>query len=135
MSALVGKSATCSLGVRTIQERFAAAHEDLRTAAVTGTNGKTTTTSMIEAIVAASGQPYARLTTLGGFVCGQQVEAASPTEEYLRTVEGAVQAGGADSGAGGDVKGPCRWFRSTVATARGGLYQPVARSPRHAQER
>ena len=44
---------------------LARARQTLAAVCVTGTNGKTTTTSMIEAIVAASGEPSARVTTLG----------------------------------------------------------------------
>lgn len=73
--------------------RFAAAHGALTTAAVTGTNGKTTTTSMIEAIVAAAGEPSARLTTLGAWVGGRRVEGSDPTDEFLRCVEAAVAGG------------------------------------------
>lgn len=76
-----------------IAVRFARAHAHLRTAAVTGTNGKSTTTSMIDAIVAASGEPSARLTTLGAWVSGVKVEAEDSTHEFLATVEGAVAGG------------------------------------------
>lgn len=73
--------------------RFARAHASLTTVAVTGTNGKTTTTSMIEAIVAASGEPAARLTTLGAWVAGEPVIANDKADEFLRTVETAVEKG------------------------------------------
>lgn len=76
-----------------VDERFARAHRQLCTAAVTGTNGKSTTVSMIDAIVAASGEPHARLTTLGAWVAGVRVEASNPTEEFLFTVERAVASG------------------------------------------
>ncbi|MEM9072611.1 MAG: UDP-N-acetylmuramoyl-L-alanyl-D-glutamate--2,6-diaminopimelate ligase [Myxococcota bacterium] len=75
-----------------LRARFEAAHRALTTAAVTGTNGKTTTVSMIEAVVRASGEPSARLTTLGAWVCGQKVEGTNPTEEFLHCVEAAVRA-------------------------------------------
>ena len=51
-----------------IDERFAAAHAKLRTVATTGTNGKTTTTSMVASIVAAAGEPAARITTVGAWI-------------------------------------------------------------------
>ena len=73
--------------------RFAAAHPKLRTAAVTGTNGKTTTTSLLDAIVAASGEAHARLTTLGAEVQGERVEAESGADEFLFAVEAAIDAG------------------------------------------
>ena len=73
--------------------RFRAAHAALRTAAVTGTNGKTTTVSLIDAIVRASGEPHARLTTLGAWVGDERIEAATPTDEFLACVERAVERG------------------------------------------
>jgi UDP-N-acetylmuramoyl-L-alanyl-D-glutamate--2,6-diaminopimelate ligase len=76
-----------------VAERFAAAHARLRTVATTGTNGKTTTTSMVAAIVAASGEPAARLTTLGAWVGDELIPAPTPTEEFLGCVERAVAIG------------------------------------------
>jgi len=73
--------------------RLARARERLVTACVTGTNGKTTTTSMIEAIVAASGEVPARITTVGSWVAGEQVADDVSMEGFLRTVERAVEAG------------------------------------------
>lgn len=76
-----------------LDERFSAAHAQLRTIATTGTNGKTTTTSMIAAIVAASGERSARLTTLGAWVGDDLIPAPTPSEEFLACVERAVAAG------------------------------------------
>jgi UDP-N-acetylmuramoyl-L-alanyl-D-glutamate--2,6-diaminopimelate ligase len=45
----------------------------LRSVGITGTNGKTTTTSMVAAIVAAAGETSARATTLGTWVGDQQL--------------------------------------------------------------
>lgn len=73
--------------------RFRAAHAALTTASVTGTNGKTTTASMIAAIVEAAGEPSARVTTVGAWVGGVRVEAPDPTREFLACVEAAVDAG------------------------------------------
>lgn len=73
--------------------RFRAAHAQLTTAAVTGTNGKTTTVSMIAAIAAASGRPAAKLTTVGAEVAGRAVRAGGGPSEFLATVERAVAAG------------------------------------------
>jgi len=73
-----------------IVARFQRAHRVLHTAAVTGTNGKTTTTSMIAAIVAAAGEVDARLTTVGAWVGGDRIVAADPTDEFLATVEACV---------------------------------------------
>lgn len=78
-----------------IEARFAAAHARLRTIATTGTNGKTTTTSMIASVVAVA-EPSARLTTLGGWVGEQHItaeSAGSAVQEFLATVEGAVAGG------------------------------------------
>ena len=71
--------------------RFEAARAKLRTVAVTGTNGKTSTTTFIGSVVAQRG-PAARVTTLGAWVDGARV-AGSGTHEFLGTVEGAVSAG------------------------------------------
>ncbi len=76
-----------------IAQRFSNAHAHLRTAAVTGTNGKTTTTSMIDSIVAASGEPSARLTTIGGWVGGEAVSGENRTLQFLAVVERAVALG------------------------------------------
>ena len=76
-----------------IPERFQRAHRALRTAAVTGTNGKTTTTSMIAAVVAASGETPARLTTLGAWVGADKIDAPTPNDEFLSCVETAVARG------------------------------------------
>src|SRR5687767_6106281 len=73
--------------------RFDAARARLQTVATTGTNGKTTTTSMIAAIVAAAGEPDARLTTVGAWVAGELVPAPTATEEFLNTVERAAAVG------------------------------------------
>ncbi len=73
--------------------RLAAAHARLKTVGVTGTNGKTTTTSMIAAIVAASGEPSARVTTLGAWVEDERVVEPDLVEEFLTTVERAVARG------------------------------------------
>lgn len=63
------------------------------TAAVTGTNGKTTTTSMIEAIVAASGEPTARVTTLGAWVNGEPVAEGATLEAFSRAISLGAKAG------------------------------------------
>jgi UDP-N-acetylmuramoyl-L-alanyl-D-glutamate--2,6-diaminopimelate ligase len=70
----------------------AEARNSFRVACVTGTNGKTTTTSLIEAIVAAAGEPTARVTTLGAWVRGAQVERESTPEAFLATIRKAFAA-------------------------------------------
>lgn len=68
-------------------------HSAFSTAAVTGTNGKTTTTSMIEAIVATSGEPHARVTTLGAWVSGEPVVEGPTLEAFARAIELGAAAG------------------------------------------
>lgn len=75
------------------RQRFQNAYRSLQTVAVTGTNGKTSTTSMVEAIICASGEASARLTTMGAFVQGRALPQASSAKEFLQTVEAAVDAG------------------------------------------
>lgn len=76
-----------------LTQRFMAAHAALQTAAVTGTNGKTTTVSMIDAIVAASGEVSARVCTLGSWVGDEAITADTATLEFLGAVERAVERG------------------------------------------
>jgi hypothetical protein len=45
---------------------------------------QTSTASMVEAIVAAAGEPSARITTLGSFVCGDQVGEGTTLEAFTR---------------------------------------------------
>ena len=73
--------------------RLVRARERLVTVCVTGTNGKTTTTSMVESIVAASGQVPARITTVGSWVAGEQITDDVTMDGFLRAVERAVEAG------------------------------------------
>jgi len=73
--------------------RLARARARLVTACVTGTNGKTTTTSMVASIVAAAGEVSARITTVGSWVGAEQVAEGVSMEDFLRTVERAVGAG------------------------------------------
>ncbi|MBX3188887.1 MAG: UDP-N-acetylmuramyl-tripeptide synthetase [Labilithrix sp.] len=63
------------------------------TACVTGTNGKTTTTSLIAAIVEAAGEPSARVTTLGAWVAGEATGEAPTGDNFLRTLERAAARG------------------------------------------
>lgn len=76
-----------------LAQRFQSAHARLLTAAVTGTNGKTSTTTLIDSIVSASGEPSARLTTIGGWVDGEAVVADNATHQFLTVVERAVESG------------------------------------------
>jgi UDP-N-acetylmuramoyl-L-alanyl-D-glutamate--2,6-diaminopimelate ligase len=76
-----------------VSARLAAARTRLRTVGVTGTNGKTTTTSMVAAIVAASGESSARVTTVGAWVDDEKIAGANLAHELLVTVERAVARG------------------------------------------
>src|SRR5262249_15593071 len=67
--------------------------EDLPTVCVTGTNGKTTTTTMIEAIVAASGEPSARVTTLGSWVAREQIAEDTSVDAFVRAIRRAAEVG------------------------------------------
>ena len=76
-----------------IEARFGAARARLCTVATTGTNGKTTTTSMVASIVTAAGEPAARVTTVGAWVGDELIPAPTPMEEFLGTAERAVEVG------------------------------------------
>jgi UDP-N-acetylmuramoyl-L-alanyl-D-glutamate--2,6-diaminopimelate ligase len=66
-----------------------------RRVCVTGTNGKTTTVAMLDAIVAASGEPSARIDTMGAWLQGSLVAEDPPTaEQCVDAIECAVKAGG-----------------------------------------
>jgi UDP-N-acetylmuramoyl-L-alanyl-D-glutamate--2,6-diaminopimelate ligase len=73
--------------------RFAAVRPRLRTIATTGTNGKTTTTSMVAAIVAAAGEVSIRVTTVGAWVGDVEVAERSLQRQFLGAVEGGVARG------------------------------------------
>lgn len=62
-------------------------------ACVTGTNGKTTTTSLIAAITAAAGQTSCRVTTLGSFIGDEKVEAEASGPAFVRTLARAEKRG------------------------------------------
>ncbi len=79
---------------QTTWPRLAMAHAELRTAAVTGTNGKTTTVSMIAAVIGASGEVVSVVTTLGSWVDGEPITHRHGREEFARTVERARERGG-----------------------------------------
>jgi UDP-N-acetylmuramoyl-L-alanyl-D-glutamate--2,6-diaminopimelate ligase len=66
---------------------------DLQTLAVTGTNGKTTTVSMLAAIVEAAGQIPVRVTSLGAWIGGERVTSETSFDAFVRTVERARAVG------------------------------------------
>ena len=59
----------------------------MQTLAVTGTNGKTTTASMLAAIVEAAGQVPVRVTSLGAWVGRQRVTSETSFDAFVRTLE------------------------------------------------
>jgi UDP-N-acetylmuramoyl-L-alanyl-D-glutamate--2,6-diaminopimelate ligase len=75
------------------QPELAALAGGLTTLAVTGTNGKTSTTSMIAAIVGAAGEPPVRITTLGMWVGDEQIADDGSMASFVRTVRRARQVG------------------------------------------
>jgi len=77
----------------TPEERIQRCYRHLQTISVTGTNGKSTTTSMLASIVQASGEPYAKMTTLGADVNGELITENRALFRYLVTVEKAVDVG------------------------------------------
>ncbi len=76
-----------------VDPRYAELHARLTTVGVTGTNGKTTTTCLLAAIVAAAGEPAARITTLGAWVDDRCVGEDTSLETFERAIEAAVGAG------------------------------------------
>lgn len=74
-------------------EPLAAAWQRFKTVCVTGTQGKTTTTSMLAAILAAGGEPGARMTTLGAWVGDTAI--GGPSSRRLAAFLDAATAAGA----------------------------------------
>ena len=72
---------------------LAAARARFRVVCVTGTNGKTTTTSMLAAIVEAAGEPSARITTLGSVVAGVEIAREATSRAFELAIEAAERAG------------------------------------------
>lgn len=60
---------------------------------VTGTNGKTTTTSLIANIVACAGEVDARVTTLGSWVAGECLAETTDTDAFTRCLSRAQERG------------------------------------------
>jgi UDP-N-acetylmuramoyl-L-alanyl-D-glutamate--2,6-diaminopimelate ligase len=73
--------------------RLAAIRGRLRAASVTGTNGKTTTSTMLAAIVTEAGEPAARVTTVGAWVDGARIATDASAEAFVVTAERAAAAG------------------------------------------
>ncbi|MFI5309449.1 MAG: Mur ligase family protein, partial [Polyangiales bacterium] len=75
------------------QPELDALADGLTTLAVTGTNGKTSTTSMIASIVGAAGEPAVRVTTLGMWVGAELIAEDSSMASFVRTVQRARDVG------------------------------------------
>lgn len=67
---------------------------DIATVGVTGTNGKTTTTTLLRAALASTFAPVAAITTVGTFVGDQRHGPVSGHREFLRRMEALHVAGG-----------------------------------------
>jgi UDP-N-acetylmuramoyl-L-alanyl-D-glutamate--2,6-diaminopimelate ligase len=65
----------------------------VRVVCVTGTNGKTTTTSMVAAVAAAAGLTPARITTVGSWVGDEPIAAEVSIEAYEATLRRAAERG------------------------------------------
>jgi UDP-N-acetylmuramoyl-L-alanyl-D-glutamate--2,6-diaminopimelate ligase len=68
------------------------ARDRFKVVCVTGTNGKTSTSSMIAHIVEAAGEPSARITTLGAFVAGRTIASEHTAEAFEEAIAAAVEA-------------------------------------------
>ncbi len=66
----------------------------LLTVGVTGTNGKTSTTAMIGAMLASLARPVARVTTVGSFLDDEWLDVPGHYEGFLETMRRCVAAGG-----------------------------------------
>ncbi|HEU4537457.1 MAG TPA: UDP-N-acetylmuramyl-tripeptide synthetase [Polyangiaceae bacterium] len=65
----------------------------MRVVCVTGTNGKTSTTSMVAAVAAAAGLTTARITTVGSWVGDEPIAAEVSVEAYAATLRRAAERG------------------------------------------
>src|SRR4051812_32491773 len=61
---------------------------------VTGTNGKTSTTAMIAALLGAAARPVARVTTLGSFLDDEKLEVPVHYAGFLETMRRCLAGGG-----------------------------------------
>ena len=68
--------------------------KDLFTVGVTGTNGKTTTTAMIAALLGELARPVARVTTVGSFLDDERLEVAPHYAGFLETLQRCLARGG-----------------------------------------
>ncbi len=68
--------------------------EALFSVGVTGTNGKTSTTAMIAALLGELARPVARVTTVGSFLDDEQLEVPAHYDGFLETMRRCLDAGG-----------------------------------------
>jgi UDP-N-acetylmuramoyl-L-alanyl-D-glutamate--2,6-diaminopimelate ligase len=68
--------------------------DSLFTIGVTGTNGKTSTTAMIAALLGEIARPVARVTTVGSFLDDEQLAVPAHYAGFLETMRRCVAAGG-----------------------------------------
>ncbi|MEZ4219284.1 MAG: UDP-N-acetylmuramyl-tripeptide synthetase [Polyangiaceae bacterium] len=65
----------------------------MRVVGITGTNGKTTTTSLLAHVVRCAGEPAARVTTLGSWIDDEQLSDQTDVDAFFRCLERARDAG------------------------------------------
>ena len=75
-------------------EKMSSLARDMFTVGVTGTNGKTTTTMMVAALLADRSRPVPSITTLGSFLDGVAIDVASGFDGLLATMRAAHEKGG-----------------------------------------
>ena len=68
--------------------------DSLFTVGVTGTNGKTSTTAMIAALLGELSRPVARVTTVGSFLDEERLEVPAHYAGFLETMQRCLQQGG-----------------------------------------
>ncbi len=68
--------------------------ESLLTVGVTGTNGKTSTTALVAALLSVLAEPVARVTTVGSFLGEQRLDVPGHYDGFLETMRRGVAAGG-----------------------------------------
>ena len=68
--------------------------ESLLTVGVTGTNGKTSTTALVAALLSVLAEPVARVTTVGSFLADERLDVPGHYDGFLETMRRCVAAGG-----------------------------------------
>ncbi len=75
-----------------IHQRIQKYRTKFQTIGTTGTNGKSSTTSMLSSIVRAAGEPYAEMTTLGSIVEGISFDQEDQELRFVKTIEAALES-------------------------------------------